>query len=119
MTLNLRHRWLQGIAVAVLLVMALSGASLWALNTSYFHNRIEVALSDRLGLQVSIANLNVSLFPHPHLVGSTLVAKLDGGSDTPAFLTLERFSANLGPLSVWRRHVATLQVEGLRVFVPA
>jgi hypothetical protein len=79
----------------------------------------ERRLSERLGLEVVIGDLRVSWFPRPRVSGTDVVARVPGAGDAEPFVVIDRFSADVGPFSVWRRHVSALDVEGLRINVPA
>lgn len=112
------RRFVRVAAIVVLLVLALAtGAAYWFLNPQSLKARAEQGLSARLGMAVSIGDLRISVLPRPRIVGTTLVMTLPAAPARP-FLAIDRFSAEIGPLSVWRGYVKAVVVEGLRVVVP-
>ena len=104
------------IVLAVGLVLSVGAAS-WFLNPQALKARAEHGLTGRLGMPVTIGDLRIALLPRPRLVGSTLVATMPSAPGRP-FLEIDRFSAEIGPFSVWRGYVRSVLVEGLRVVVP-
>jgi hypothetical protein len=111
-------RWLR----ILLIVMGVGSvaafaAGVWLLNPRALKARAEQGLTERLGLPVTIADLRVSLWPRPRLVGQTLVVTMPSASGRP-FVAIDRFSAEIGPFSVWRGYVKAVHVDGLRVVVP-
>ncbi len=104
------------IVVAVGLVLTI-GAMYWFLNPQSLKARAEQGLAARLGMAVSIGDLRIRLLPRPRIVGTTLVMTMPAAPARP-FLAIDRFSAEIGLLSVWRGSVKSVVVEGLRVVVP-
>jgi hypothetical protein len=94
-----------------------AGAAYWFLNPQALKAHAEQGLTDRLGMPVTIGDLRISLLPRPRIVGTTLVATMPAAPARP-FLVIDRFSAEIGPFSVWRGYVRSVLVEGLRVVVP-
>jgi AsmA-like C-terminal region len=109
-------RWLVlGCALALIAIVA---TSFLLLRPERLKAQAERKLSEHLGLAVTIGELEVSLVPRPQISGRDLVGRLPSDqADTP-FLRIDRFSANIGPFSVWRGHVAALQVDGIQITVP-
>jgi hypothetical protein len=106
-------------ALIVLMVgLALTvGAAWWFLNPQSLKARAEQGLADRLGMSVAIGDLRISLLPRPRILGTALVATMPSAPGRP-FLEIDRFSAEIGPFSVWRGYARSILVEGLRVVVP-
>lgn len=116
-----RLSWLRlALIVVVVVFVAAVAGTLWLLHPSTIKLRAERGLSERLGLPVTIGDLRVTALPRPRLTGSSLVVTMPSApsSTNQPFLTVDRFSADIGPLSVWRGYVANILVEGLRVVVP-
>jgi hypothetical protein len=93
------------------------GIAYWFFNPQALKARAEQRLSDRLGMPVTLGDLRISLLPRPRIVGTSLVATMPSAPARP-FLEIDRFSAEIGPFSVWRGYVRSVLVEGLRVVVP-
>jgi len=81
-------------------------------------DRIVTALSHRLNAEVTIEHLEMALLPRPRVTGAGLVIRVRHRDDLPPFITLERFSMDVGLLSITRHHVDTIHVDGLRINVP-
>ena len=107
------------IALIVLAVgLGLSvGAAYWLLNPKALKTRAEQGLTARLGLPVTIGDLRISLWPKPRVHGTALVVTMPSAPARP-FLEIDRFSAEIGPFSVWRGYARAVLVEGFRVVVP-
>jgi hypothetical protein len=112
-------RWFARIGLIVLAIGLVlgAGAAYWFLNPQALKARAEQGLADRLGMPVTIGDLRISLLPRPRIVGTSLVAIMPSAPGRP-FLEIDRFSAEIGPFSVWRGYVRSVLVEGLRVAVP-
>ena len=94
-----------------------AGAAYWLLNPRALKARAEQGLTERLGLPVTIGEVRVSLWPKPRVFGTALVVTMASAPGRP-FLEIDRFSAEIGPFSVWRGYARSVLVEGLRVVVP-
>jgi hypothetical protein len=110
-----RFAWTALIALAVALAFG-TAAAYWLINPQALKARAEQGLARRLGLPVTIDDLRISVLPRPRLVGAGLVVAMP--PEGRPFLEVDRFSAEIGPLSVWRGSVKAILVEGLRVVVP-
>jgi len=80
--------------------------------------RLDAGLTKHMNLDVEIGDLSVSLFPRPQVVGTQLVLRVPNRPDLPPFVSIDRFRVAVGPLSVLRKHVNTVHVDGLRIVVP-
>ena len=109
-------RWIAFSLAAV--VLTIISVGLVMLRPAAIKAEAERRLSARLGLDVVIGDLRISWFPHLSLVGTDLVARVPGGGDAEPFMVVDRFSADIGPFSVWRRHVSAIDLDGLRINVP-
>lgn len=112
-----RRRLVRIVLVVVVLGVASSLAAVWFLNPQALKARAEQGLSDRLGLPVTIGDLRVFVLPRPRIVGTAVAVTMPAVADRP-FLAIDRFSAEIGPFSIWRGYVRSVRVDGLRVVVP-
>ena len=105
------------LAAATITLVVLVAGSFWLLNSRILKTRAEQGLTARLGLPVTINELKISFFPRPRIVGSGLVVTMPSAPAQP-FVAIDRFSAEIGPLSVWRGYVKAVLLDGLRIVVP-
>ncbi len=76
------------------------------------------ALSAALNCDVSLKALDVQIVPVIKITGDQLFVRLRGRPDIPAYISVSRFTVDLGLLSVLRRHVDTVHLDGLQINVP-
>ena len=107
-----------GIAIGLIVLAILAAVSFVLLRPERLKARLTAGLAKHLSLDVEIADISVSLLPRPQVVGTRLVLKVPGRPDLPPFVSIERFTVAVGPLSVLRKHVDTVHVDGLRIVVP-
>lgn len=105
------------VAAAIALLVA-TVATLILLRPASIKNKAERALTERLGLPVTIATLTLSFLPRPQLVGTNIVISVPSQPALPPFIAIDRITADIGPLSAWRGRVNRVRAEGLRISVP-
>jgi AsmA-like C-terminal region len=116
---TLRRRILIGAlggGAAVLAALALTSAYL--LNPAHLQGAAARALSQRLHLDVAVGSVSLHVFPRPRLEGGGVTVRIPGRPDLPPFVSIDHFSMGVGLLSALRRHVALVQVDGLKIAVP-
>lgn len=80
--------------------------------------RVVAALADALNCDVALETLDVQLMPRIMVIGRHLSVRLKGRPDLPPFAEASQFTVQLGLLSMWRRHVDTVDIDGLVLNVP-
>src|SRR5690242_10109415 len=114
-----RHRILIGVAVStVLIVLIAMPLAVWMTASRYLKPNIEQKLSEHLGLPVTIDSLAVTIRPRPVLWGTNLVVRVPSRPDLEPFIRITEFHVAIGPLSIFRGHVGTVHVGGLKIVVP-
>jgi hypothetical protein len=88
------------------------------LRPAYVKSQLLLGLTRHLQLEAAVDEVSVALFPRPRISGTGLTLRLPNRSDLPPFISIARFSVDVGPLSLWRRHVNTVHADGLRIAVP-
>jgi hypothetical protein len=106
------------LAAAGLIVALLFGIAAYALRSGALKPRVTSALADALNCDVSLDTLDVQLVPVIKVTGTKLSIRLRGRPGLPPFVYAERFTLNLGLLSVLRRHIETIHLDGLQLNVP-
>lgn len=101
----------------MVVLVGLVGAMFLAIRPSYLETKIEGELEKRTGLDATIGRVDVGFWPRPTLIATEVILR-EPASNLPPFMRIARVSTGIGPLSIWRRHVAHVQIEGLEVSVP-
>lgn len=119
MRLAVRRRWIViGAAAALAVVLILFATAAFVLRGDVLTPRVVAAMADALNCDVTMDRLTVRLLPRIHVFGSNLNIRLKNRPDLPAFISVERFDVGLGLLSVIRKHVEEVHLDGLHLNVP-
>ena len=108
--------WIAAIGIAFVLV--LTAATAWMLRPSWIAPRLTGILSSHLNLETTIDEVSVTLWPRPWISGAGLVMRVPGRPDLPPFIAIGHFWVDAGPLTIWKRRVGTVHLDGLKVAVP-
>ncbi|MFZ0702760.1 MAG: AsmA-like C-terminal region-containing protein, partial [Candidatus Acidiferrales bacterium] len=116
-----RKQWLAISAAAFILAAC---AALWfahrLLNSYVLRDKVEKIAADRFHVDVELATLHVSLFPHLRAEFTNLVLKNPDRPDLPALIEIRKCSVETGILALLERrpHLHTVHMQGLTVNVP-
>ena len=114
-----RRRVAWGIAIgAAAIAIGLAVATALLLSHQNITSVIVRKIHDQLNLDATIDDAHVTWLPRPRVTGSGVRLRIPGQDESPPFVSVERFSADIGLLSAIRRHVETLHVDGLTINVP-
>lgn len=82
--------------------------------------RVIANLSERFDANVKLANLELSLLPTPHVIGSGLEIWRRSHPTKQPFLRIARFTANANASDLLheRDHVEQVELEGLQIDIP-
>ena len=108
--------WTLGVTTS--LVLLLFAGAAYALRAGVLKPRLVTALADALNCDVSLDKLNVQLVPVIQVTGDGLSVRLRGRPELPPYIEVTQFTVNFGLLSIYRRHVDTVRLDGLRFNVP-
>ena len=103
---------------AALVLVVVFGIGLAMLRPARLKAHAERTLSDRLNMDVTIAELDVNLLPRPRISGAGFVFRVRNRPDLAPFVSIDRFYANVGLFSAMRKHVNTVHLDGLKIVVP-
>ncbi len=81
-------------------------------------SRVVATLADRLDAEVELGDLTLHLFPRLHAVGTGLAVHHKGRRDVPPLISAEKFTVDADLLGLWRRHVAHVRLDGLKIQIP-
>ena len=112
-----KHVW-WALAAATSLVLVLFAGAAFALRAGALKPRVIRALAEALNCDVTLDQLDVQLVPVIKIVGDGLSVRLHGHPELPPYIEVTRFTVNVGLLSIYRRHVDTVVLDGLRFNVP-
>jgi len=114
-----RNTWVKWIVISGLVGTAcLLGVALWLLRPSHVRGIAERGLAEHLNLDAHIEDLSVRLLPRPSVTGGGLTLRVPNHPELPPFIRIERFTMNVGLLSMLRKHVDTVHADGLHIAVP-
>jgi hypothetical protein len=108
--------WIAATSVAI--VIALAAATAWMLRPASLTPRITALLTSRLNLDTTIDHVSIGVWPRPRISGSGLRMRVPGRPELPPFISIEHFWVDAGPLTLWRRRVDTVHLDGLKIAVP-
>lgn len=119
----MRHPWRLALiivaAVAVIVAAAvLALASRVAISSEAARVRLIAALEVQLDAEVELDDLRLRVLPGLRAEGRGLRIRHKGRRDVPPLISIARFSAEGSFMSLYRRHVSHLTVEGLDVEIP-
>lgn len=115
----MRRKWIVvagAVVAAGALILLLS--AVYVLRSDALTERVSAVMSDALNCDVTMDRLDVDLFPRFTVSGANLSIRLRGRPDLPPFVSSSAFEVNLGLLSILRRHVSTVHLDGLQFNVP-
>jgi hypothetical protein len=106
-------------AITALAALAVFGIVLAVLlRPAHIKSLLVHGAAEHLHMDAAVDHVEVGLLPRPHVSGTGLALRQPNRPDLPPFIRIERFSVNIGPLSILRKHVDTVFAEGLKIAVP-
>jgi len=113
------RRWIGFLAVAGLVVAVFVSLALRIpLSSENLRARVVATLADRLDSEVELGELTLRVFPRLHAVGTGLAIHHKGRRDVPPLISADKFTVDADLLGLWRRHVAYVRLDGLKIQVP-
>jgi hypothetical protein len=101
-----------------LTLLLVLGVGLFQLSPRYLKPHAERELSAKLGLDVTIETMRLTMRPHLRVSASKVVFRVPSQPDLPPFIAIDSLWADVGLFSALRRHVNTVHVQGMRITVP-
>jgi hypothetical protein len=87
-------------------------------SSEILRSRLVNTLSDRLDSQVELESVTLRLLPRFEAKGKTLVVRHRGRQDVPPLFSVDEFTVNADLFGLWRRRIAHVRLEGLKIQVP-
>jgi hypothetical protein len=117
--IRITRKWIVlGGFAALAVTLALFAVATKALRGGTLTARVTAALEAALNCDVSMDPLTVRLLPRISVSGTNLAIRLRNRPDLPPFIEVDQFDVNLGLLSVVRRHIEEVHLDGLHMNVP-
>src|SRR5262245_48700102 len=91
------------LAAAATVLVALVAVSLFLLDPARVRSIAVTGLSKHLHLDTRIDQVSVSLWPRWRIAGTGLTLRIPNRPDLPPFISIDRFSMDVGLLSMWRK----------------
>lgn len=114
-----RRRWLwilSGLCGGLLVALAIIAVSL-PLSSDSLRHHIVAELSARMNADIELGDLHLQLFPRLRASGESLKVRQHGNGDEP-LISVQRFVVEADLVGVLRRHIAHVQLHGLRIVIP-
>jgi hypothetical protein len=116
-----RRKW--WLAISTLIGLAVAGGLILAatvpLSSDAVRHRLVAALADKLDSDIDLGSLSLTLAPRLHIEGEDLIIRRRHSErDRPPLISIKRFVADAGMLSLMRKHVEHVRVEGLDIQIP-
>jgi hypothetical protein len=111
-------RWsIMGAAVLVgLLLAALFAGRPWL--ESMLRKKMLAFVESHFESRAQLQRVSLSLVPRVAISGEGFVLRYHGRTDLPPFISIRRFSADIGPIGLLRGHIHHVRLEGLEIHVP-
>ena len=107
-----------GGAAALAVTLALFAVAAKTLRGGSLTERVSAALASALNCDVTMDPLTVQLLPRIKVNGTNLAIRIKGRPELPPFVQVDQFDVNLGLLSVVRKHIEEVHLDGLHINVP-
>jgi hypothetical protein len=105
------------VVAAVMAVLVLATRSKLPISSEALRRGILAGLSERFGADVEIGALSVRMFPF-HAEGAGLVIRHRAHGDEPPLISVKSFTVDGDLASLYRRHVARVELVGLDIEIP-
>lgn len=103
---------------SVVTVGAILTAARIPFSSETLRRRVTATLEDRLDAKVELAELTLRFYPSIHIVGTGLEIRHRGRTDVPPLIAVRQFTVHTDFMTLWRRHVDRVQLDGLKINIP-
>ena len=101
---------------AVVLVGAWLLAMLWLRGA--LKRNIVAVLHDRFHGDVQFDDLQIGVFPGISATAQDIVLRMDGRTDVPPLISIQKFALSASVLGLLRRHVSVIHLQRLQIHIP-
>ena len=103
---------------SLVIVGAILTAARIPLSSETLRTRVIATLEDRFDAKVELAELTLRFYPSIRIVGTGLEIRHRGRVDVPPLIAVQQFTVHTDFMTLWRRHVARVELDGLKVHIP-
>jgi hypothetical protein len=105
--------------VAILVILGAMFTSVVPMSSGILRKRIITGLSDRLDSDVQLGDLSIRVFPRLRADGKDLSVRRRGTpADLPPLIAIKSFHVDANLMSLWRKHVDHVKLDGLEISIP-
>jgi hypothetical protein len=106
------------VSIALFLAVVAGVMLLVPLSSDTARARFVATLADRLDAEVELQELRVHTLPSLRAEGRGLTIRHRGRRDVPPLISIAHFSAESGVMSLLRRHISRVDIDGLDIQIP-
>jgi hypothetical protein len=107
---------LSGLVAGLVIALAFIAATL-PLSSDALRHRIVTQLSQRMNADIELGDLHLKLFPRLRATGTLLKVRQHGDADEP-LISVEQFVVDADMMGIARKHIAHVQLHGLKIVIP-
>jgi hypothetical protein len=108
-----------GVVSIALIAAAVAGVMLLVpVSSEKARERFVTVLADRLDAEVELQEMRVHMLPSLRAEGRGLTIRHRGRRDVPPLISIAHFSAESGVMSLLRRHISRVDIDGLDIQIP-
>lgn len=114
------RRWvwlLTGLGAGLIIALVMV-AAIVPLSSDALRHRIVDELSRRMNADIELGDLDLKVFPRLRATGASLRVRQHGDGDEP-LITVTRFVVDADLAGLIRKHIAHVQLHGLRIAIPS
>jgi len=104
-------------SVVFVTLTVVSSVTLYALR-GRLKNALTSTLREKFHSDVQIDNLQVVVFPHILITAEDIVLRINGRTDVPPLIAIQKFTLSASLLNLLRRHISGVHIEGLQIHIP-
>jgi hypothetical protein len=115
------RRWQVALAIGVLglfAILTIGALSMVPFSSDAARRKVIATLEDRLDSEVELDHLTFRLLPRLRAEGKGLAIRHRGRRDVPPLIAIRSFSVEGDVVSLLRKHVALVTLEGLEIKIP-
>src|SRR6266850_7344677 len=113
-----RWIWLSTSLIAAAIILAVLFVAAVPLSSDTLRRRMVNSLSKRLDADVELGDLSLRAFPILRVEGTNLAIRKRGRTDIPPLISVKTFHADANLMSLLRKHVTHVQLDGLDIEIP-
>ncbi|HEY6214433.1 MAG TPA: hypothetical protein VIW45_19200, partial [Vicinamibacterales bacterium] len=113
-----RYRIILAIVAVTIVALAIGVASTVPVSSEAAREKVIAVLAQKFDADVELGSLRLRVLPTLHAEGDDLVIRHKGRRDVPPLITVRHFSADSSALSLYRKHLSTVRLEGLDIQIP-